>query len=36
MQDWYTAGRKETWRKQAYEQETLAAGRIVADYRQTA
>ncbi len=36
MQDWYAAGLKETWRKQAYEQEALAAGRIVADYRQTA
>lgn len=36
MQDWYAAALKETWRKQAYEQEALAAGRIVADYRQTA
>ena len=36
MQDWYQAALKETWRKQAYENEALAAGRIVADYRQTA
>ena len=36
MQDWYQAALKETWRKQAYEDEALAAGRIVADYRQTA
>lgn len=36
MQDWYAAALRETWRKQAYEQEALAAGRIVADYRQTA
>ena len=36
MQDWYAAALKETWRKQAYENEALAAGRIVADYRQTA
>jgi glutathione S-transferase len=36
MQDWYAAGLREAWRKQAYEQEALAAGRIVADYRQTA
>lgn len=36
MQDWYQAALKETWRKQVYENEALAAGRIVADYRQTA
>jgi glutathione S-transferase len=36
MQDWYQAALKETWRKQAYEREALAAGRIVADYRATA
>ena len=36
MRDWYQAALKETWRKQAYENEALAAGRIVADYRQTA
>ena len=36
MQDWYAAALKETWRKAAYEREALAAGRIVADYRQTA
>lgn len=36
MQDWYQAALKETWRKQAYENEALAAGRIVADYRRTA
>ncbi len=36
MQDWYQAAVKETWRKQAYEREALAAGRIVADYRATA
>ena len=36
MQDWYAAALKETWRKAAYESEALAAGRIVADYRQTA
>ena len=36
MQDWYQAALKETWRKQAYEDEALAAGRIVADYRRTA
>jgi len=36
MQDWYRAALKETWRKQAYEREALAAGRIVADYRATA
>ncbi len=36
MQDWYAAALKETWRKGAYEREALAAGRIVADYRQTA
>ena len=36
MQVCYAAALKETWRKQAYEREALAAGRIVADYRQTA
>lgn len=36
MQDWYAAALRETWRKQAYENEALAAGRIVADYRATA
>ncbi len=36
MQDWYAAALKETWRKALYEREALAAGRIVADYRQTA
>jgi glutathione S-transferase len=36
MQDWYAAALKETWRKDVYEREALAAGRIVADYRQTA
>ena len=36
MQDWYAAALKETWRRAAYESEALAAGRIVADYRQTA
>jgi glutathione S-transferase len=36
MQDWYAAALKETWRKAAYEREALAAGRIVADYRQIA
>jgi len=36
MQDWYAAALQETWRKAAYEREALAAGRIVADYRQTA
>ncbi|MBE0580607.1 glutathione S-transferase family protein [Devosia sp.] len=36
MRDWYDAALKETWRKAAYEREALAAGRIVADYRQTA
>jgi glutathione S-transferase len=36
MQDWYAAALKETWRRGAYESEALAAGRIVADYRQTA
>lgn len=36
MQEWYQAALKETWRKAAYEREALAAGRIVADYRQTA
>ena len=36
MQDWYAAALRETWRKGAYEREALAAGRIVADYRQTA
>ena len=35
MQDWYAAALKETWRRSAYESEALAAGRIVADYRQT-
>ena len=36
MRDWYAAALKETWRRGAYEREALAAGRIVADYRQTA
>ena len=36
IQDWYAAALKETWRRAAYESEALAAGRIVADYRQTA
>ncbi|WP_332687504.1 glutathione S-transferase family protein [Devosia sp.] len=36
MQDWYAAALRETWRRSAYEREALAAGRIVADYRQTA
>ena len=36
MQDWYQAALKETWRKDVYEREALAAGRIVADYRATA
>lgn len=36
MQAWYAAALRETWRKAAYEREALAAGRIVADYRQTA
>ena len=36
MQDWYKAALTETWRRSAYESEALAAGRIVADYRQTA
>ncbi|MCR6672356.1 glutathione S-transferase family protein [Devosia ginsengisoli] len=36
MQDWYEAALRETWRKQVYENEALAAGHIVADYRQTA
>ena len=36
MRDWYVAALKETWRRSAYEREALAAGRIVADYRQTA
>lgn len=36
MQDWYAAALSETWRKALYESEALAAGRIVADYRQTA
>ena len=33
MRDWYDAALKETWRRNAYEREALAAGRIVADYR---
>lgn len=36
MQDWSAAALQETWRRNVYEQEALAAGRIVADYRQTA
>jgi glutathione S-transferase len=36
MRDWYAAALTETWRKGVYEREALAAGRIVADYRQTA
>lgn len=36
MRDWYAAALQETWRKAAYEREALAAGRVVADYRQTA
>lgn len=36
MQDWYADALQETWRRSAYEREALAAGRIVADYRQTA
>ncbi|HTO27814.1 MAG TPA: glutathione S-transferase C-terminal domain-containing protein, partial [Devosia sp.] len=36
MRDWYADALKETWRKAVYESEALAAGRIVADYRQTA
>ena len=36
MQDWYAAALAETWRKQVYEDESLAAGRLVADYRATA
>jgi glutathione S-transferase len=36
MQQWYQAALQETWRKQVYEREALAAGRIVADYRQNA
>ena len=36
MQDWYAAALAETWRKQVYEDESLAAGRIVADHRATA
>lgn len=35
MQDWYAAALTETWRKAAYDQDALAAGRIVADYRAT-
>lgn len=36
MQEWYTAALTETWRKDLYEREALAAGRIVADYRRAA
>jgi glutathione S-transferase len=36
MQDWYAAGLAETWREPAHEEESTAAGRLVADYRQTA
>lgn len=36
MRDWYEAALTETWRKDLYEREALAAGRIVADYRRTA
>jgi glutathione S-transferase len=35
MQEWYASGLKETWREPLHEQEILAAGKLVADLRQT-
>lgn len=33
MQEWYIAALKEIWREPGHEQETLGAGKLLADYR---
>ena len=33
MQDWYQEALAETWREPAHEQESLEAGKLIADYR---